>query len=183
MLRTYALWNNNRIILVVMLFTLFAVVVATIVDHVTVDASYVTISAIPGIRGCYQTSADRIYIMFILLLGFQLGLVSLTIIRAIQRWRVVNGPLYDILVKHNVVYYACAMLLTVVNVLTQKLFSQSAYRFVCEILQLFVLAILATRMHLSLWQIDRRTHGSGSDALVDIYMSDIQFAECTVTTV
>jgi hypothetical protein len=163
MIRTYALWNNNRIILVVMLFTLF-VSPLSLTTHQTrgrcstgcnscnhrrlcycrrfiwfapplttfahIHSTFiVTISAIPGIRGCYQTSADRIYIMFILLLGFQLGLspeingkrkharwlmffsglVSLTIIRAIQRWRVVNGPLYDILVKHNVVYYACAM--------------------------------------------------------------------------
>ncbi|KAG1835768.1 hypothetical protein DFJ58DRAFT_750060 [Suillus subalutaceus] len=171
-LRTYALWNNNRIILRVMLSAFFAVVVACVVlDLTTADASHVTISAIPGIQGCYRSSAVQVSIMFILLLAFQLGLISLTIIRAVQTWRVVNGPLYDILVKHNIFYYTCALLLTAVNVLTQMLFSQTAYRFVCEVLQFFILAILATRMHLFLWQIDRQMHGS--EALVHISMSDM----------
>ncbi|KAG1835770.1 hypothetical protein DFJ58DRAFT_735512 [Suillus subalutaceus] len=178
-LRTYALWNNNRIVLVAMLFAGFfvvdavqaAVVVSIVVDFVTVNASHVTTSAIPGIQGCYRASAVQVSIMFFLLLAFQLGLISLTIIRAVQSWRVVNGPLYDILVKHNIFYYTCALLLTAVNLLTQMLFSQTAYRFVCEVLQFFVLAILATRMHLFLWQIDQQTHGS--DALVYIPMSDM----------
>ncbi|KAG1884099.1 hypothetical protein F4604DRAFT_238940 [Suillus subluteus] len=171
-LRTYALWNNNRIVLVAMLSAGFAaIVVSIVVDFVTVNASHVTTSAIPGIQGCYRASAVQVSIMFILLLAFQLGLISLTIIRAVQSWRVVNGPLYDILVKHNIFYYTCALLLTAVNVLTQMLFSQTAYRFVCEVLQFFVLAILATRMHLFLWQIDRQTHGS--DGLMYIPMSDM----------
>jgi hypothetical protein len=38
-----------------------------------------------------------------------LGLVSLTLIRAMQEWRAVNGPLYNILVKHNIFYYACGL--------------------------------------------------------------------------
>lgn len=182
-LRTYALWKNNRIVLTAILSAFFAVAVASvIIDFVTVDASHVTISVIPGIQGCYRTSSSaQVSIMFILLLAFQLGLISLTIIRAVQSWRVVNGPLYDILVKHNIFYYTCALLLTAVNVLTQMLFSQTVYRFVCEVFQFFVLAILATRMHLFLWHIDQQMHGS--DALVHISMSDMQPAECTVTTV
>ncbi|KAG1884101.1 hypothetical protein F4604DRAFT_1980072 [Suillus subluteus] len=179
-LRTYALWNNNRTVLIAMLSAFFIVVdvvqavavASVVVDFATVDASHVTISAIPGIHGCYRSSSFvRVSIMFILLLAFQLGLISLTIIRAVQSWRVVNGPLYDILVKHNIFYYTCALLLTAVNVLTQMLFSQTAYRFVCEVLQFFILAILATRMHLFLWQIDRQMHGS--EALVHISMSDM----------
>lgn len=171
-LRTYALWNNNRIVLAAMLSASFAAVVASVVIYfATANASHVTISAIPGIRGCYRADAVKVSIMFILLLAFQLGLVSLTIIRAVQSWRVVNSPLYDILVKHNIFYYICALPLTAVNVLMQILFSQTAYRFVCEVLQFFVLAILATRMHLFLWQIDQQTHGS--DGFVYISMSDM----------
>ncbi|KAG1835767.1 hypothetical protein DFJ58DRAFT_820585 [Suillus subalutaceus] len=172
-LRTYALWNNNRTVLIAMLSAFFAVTVASVVvDFATVDTSLVTISAIPGIHGCYRSSSFvRVSIMFILLLAFQLGLISLTIIRAVQSWRVVNGLLYDVLVKHNIFYYTCALLLTAVNVTTQMLFSQTAYRFVCEVFQFFILAILATRMHLFLWQIDRQMHGS--EALVHISMSDM----------
>lgn len=182
-LRTYALWNNNRIILAAMLSALFAMAIASLtVDVLTIGTSHVTISAIPRITGCYRTSHGvQVSITFILLFAFQLGLVSLTIIRAVQNWRVVNAPLYDVVVKHNIFYYICGLLLSAVNIITQALFSQTAYRLVCEVLQYFVLAILATRMHLYLWQIDRQTRGSVADALVHIsYMSP---ADCTVTTV
>jgi hypothetical protein len=124
----------------------------------------VTIGAIQGIRGCYRTSSViKASITFILLSAFQLGwspetnrnrkhaswlvfspgLISLTLIRAVQSWRVVNGPLYDVLVKHNIFYYTfalrklghtcfCARLmmilvpivLSALNVLTQTLFSK-----------------------------------------------------------
>lgn len=154
-----------------------------VVDVVTANASHVTIGAIKGIRGCYRTSPGvQVSITFILLFAFQLGLISLTIIRAVQSWRVVNGPLYDVLVKHNIFYYTCALLLSALNVTTQTLFSKIAYRLVCEVLQFYILAILATRMHLLLWQIDRQTHGSGSDA-VYVTMSDMRPAERAFTTV
>ncbi|KAG2102310.1 hypothetical protein BD769DRAFT_179156 [Suillus cothurnatus] len=183
-LRTYALWNNNRTVLTAMLSAFFAVAVTSIVvEVVTVNASHVTIGAIQGIRGCYRTSSViKASITFILLSAFQLGLISLTLIRAVQSWRVVNGPLYDVLVKHNIFYYTFALLLSALNVLTQTLFSKIVYRLVCEVLQFYILAILATRMHLLLWQIDRQTHGSGSDT-VYVTMSDMRPAERAFTTV
>jgi uncharacterized membrane protein len=166
-----------------MLSAFFAVAVTSIVvEVVTVNASHVTIGAIQGIRGCYRTSSViKASITFILLSAFQLGLISLTLIRAVQSWRVVNGPLYDVLVKHYIFYYTFALLLSALNVLTQTLFSKIAYRLVCEVLQFYILAILATRMHLLLWQIDRQTHGSGSDA-VYVTMSDMRPAERAFTT-
>ncbi|KAG1739569.1 hypothetical protein EDB19DRAFT_1710835 [Suillus lakei] len=124
-LRTYALWDNNRIVLAAMLSALLVI----------------TMSAIPGITGCYRTlSGVQIFaICFLLVFAFQLGLVSLTLIRALQSWRTVNGPLYDILVKHNVFYYTCGLrksghthisvLINIndnssVNVVTEMVFSQ-----------------------------------------------------------
>ncbi|KAG1751934.1 hypothetical protein EDD22DRAFT_850669 [Suillus occidentalis] len=172
-LRTYALWNNNRIVLAAILSALFLVIDAVqagtaaslVVDILTIGTSHVTISTIPRITGCYRTSSGvQVSITYLILLAFQLGLFSLTIIRAIQNWRVVNALLYDVVVKHNLFYYTCGLLLSAVNVLMQTLFSQTAYRLVGEVFQFFVLAILATRMHLNLWQIDRRARGSVADA-------------------
>ncbi|KAG1732070.1 hypothetical protein EDB19DRAFT_1304899 [Suillus lakei] len=111
-LRTYVLWDNNRIVLTAMLSAFLAVVVAsTGIDFGMVGASQVTISAIPGITGCYRTySGVQVFaICFLLVFVFQLGLVFLTLIRVVQSWRTVNGPLYDILVKHNIFYYTCGL--------------------------------------------------------------------------
>lgn len=156
-LRTYVMLrqNNNPIAVCLAVLTmLFAVIVTSFGLHVAAIAtSYVVTNVIPGITVCYWSSRGIRYSMsFILFFVSQLGLVSLTLICVIQSWRMAKGHLrlYTILVKHNMFYYACGLVLSVLNVLAPLLFSYSTYPF--EDLQVFVLAILATRMHLHLWQ-------------------------------
>ncbi|KAG1835986.1 hypothetical protein DFJ58DRAFT_192273 [Suillus subalutaceus] len=108
-LRTYTLWNKNRILLVAMLSTFFTFIIASFGVEFTaiVPAAYVT-SAIPGITGCYHSSTSfQFFIPFLLLSVFQLGLVMLTFVRAVRSWRMNSSHLYVVLVKHNVFYYSC----------------------------------------------------------------------------
>ncbi|KAG2072534.1 hypothetical protein BDR04DRAFT_1153263 [Suillus decipiens] len=184
-LRTYALWSNNRTVLVVMLSTLSAVIASFIgiwfSDVAT--SQYFTSSAIPGIPGItggYRTSSSvQLYLPFVLLFVFQLGmrrrrpalhltnarsltfspgLLSLTLIRAIQDWHSTRYPLYTALVKHNIFYYVCGLLFSASNVLVPVIFPDSAYHAFLENFEIFILAILATRMHLCLWHIDNTVH-------------------------
>ncbi|KAG2121498.1 hypothetical protein BD769DRAFT_1005149 [Suillus cothurnatus] len=174
-LRTYALWNHNKIVLVTMAATFLAVVVASVgfAFGTTATAPWTT-SAIPGITGCYQSSAVvQLFIPFLLLIGLEFGLMSLTLVRAIQSWRTTNNTIYAVLVKHNIFYYACGLFFSGVNVLTLLLFHYG-YQAMFQDFQFIVLAILATRMHLHLWHTDRQAHASG--ALVFIPLSDISFA-------
>ncbi|KAG1810548.1 uncharacterized protein BJ212DRAFT_582311 [Suillus subaureus] len=185
-LRTYALWNNNKFVLVATVCTAITFVIASIdVAFTTIAASHVMTSAIPGITGCYRTSHGiQLSMPFLLLFVFELGLISLTLIRAMQNWRTVNGPLYTVLVKHNIFYYACGLFLAAVNVLMPMLFSQYAIHSVFENLQFYVLAILATRMHLHLWNVGQDLHIRGSDALMLALMSDapLHFSDAPVLT-
>ncbi|KAG0703301.1 hypothetical protein DFH29DRAFT_917323 [Suillus ampliporus] len=177
-LRTYALWNKNRIVLAVMISTFLAFFAASIgLSLNTLANSYVVTSAIPGITGCYHIS-NSLFIPYIFLFAFQLGLLVLTLIRAIHIWRTVNSPLYDVLTKHNIFYYACGLFLSVVNVLTSVLFSNNTYHSISENFQFFILPILATRMHLYLWQIDQDVHNSNT--LMSIPLSDMSFAGSTM---
>ncbi|OJA12168.1 hypothetical protein AZE42_05965 [Rhizopogon vesiculosus] len=174
-LRTYALWNHNRIVLAAMLFSFFVVIVASVsvLFATTIPAPFLT-SAIPGITGCYQDSNIQLFIPFLLLFALELGLMVLTLIRAIQNWRTTNGPLYTVLLKHNIEYYACGLFFSAANILT-SLFLHYAYSSLLhkyassKPLQLIILAILATRMHLHLWHADRSLRGS--DALMFIPMT------------
>ncbi|KAG1719456.1 hypothetical protein EDB19DRAFT_698939 [Suillus lakei] len=178
-LRTCALWNNSRIILATMLFILCAGVAISIGIRSTDIASLqVTASAIPGIPGCYSSSPSVQFVSYILLFVCQLVLVSLTLIRVIQSWRSAKGHLRAVLEKHNMLYYACALFLSAMSVLMPMLFSNSPYYSIVKDLQIFILAILATRMHLHLWHIDRHIHGS--DALVYISMTDVSPEDITV---
>ncbi|KAG1836451.1 hypothetical protein DFJ58DRAFT_865035 [Suillus subalutaceus] len=174
-LRTCALWNNNRILLAAMLVTVLSFIGASIgiVFTTTAPAAYAT-STIPGITGCYQSSTSfRLFIPFLLLAVFELGLMTLTLIRAIQSWRINPSRLYVVLVRHNIFYYICGFL---ANVFTSLLLHYS-YHAILHDFQFMILAILATRMHRHLWQMKQQTHGS--DAFKQIPMSDVSPSECT----
>ncbi|KAG1830292.1 hypothetical protein DFJ58DRAFT_272514 [Suillus subalutaceus] len=179
-LRTRALWHNNRIVLVGMMSTAFALVVTSVGIRFTIIATtYVTTSAIPGVPGCSWSSSSILYFMlFIFLFVFQLGLVSLTLIRVIQSWRSAKGNMHAALVKHNIFYYVCGLILSAVNVVMPLLFPDTAYYIILEDFQVCVLRIIATRMHLHLWHLDQHMHNS--EALVNISMSDMSPVDSTV---
>ncbi|KAG1837102.1 hypothetical protein DFJ58DRAFT_155840 [Suillus subalutaceus] len=108
-LRTYALWNKNRILLVVMLSTLFAIIISCFIINgfTAIVSSYFMASTI---LGCHRSSGSfSFFIPFILMFVFQLVLVSLTLVCVIQSWRSAKGPLYAILMKHNIFYYFCRL--------------------------------------------------------------------------
>ncbi|KAG1793577.1 hypothetical protein EV424DRAFT_1604979 [Suillus variegatus] len=214
--RTYVLWNKNRVLLAAIVCTSFVssksthgiqasgrcisqiVLVASfsIVFATDVPASYAT-SVIPGISGCYQSSSRyQLSIPFILLSVFELGLMILTLIHAIQDWRTNTSRLYGVLVNHNIFYYACgsrestllravfpysfmiilfAEVISVTNIITSLLL-QDSYQTILYDFQFIMLAILAMRMHLHLWQVNRHPQGSTST----LAMSDISFANPTV---
>lgn len=177
-LRTCALWNNNRILLAAMLVTAISFVGASIgVTFTTTAPAVYATSTIPGITGCYQSSTSfQIFIPFLLLAGFELGLMTLTLVRAIQSWRINPSRLYVVLVKHNVFYYTCGFLLSVVNIFTSLLLHYS-YHAILHDFQFIILAILATHMHRHLWQMKRQKHDS--DALMQTPMCDMSPAEYT----
>ncbi|KAG1737948.1 hypothetical protein EDB19DRAFT_917738 [Suillus lakei] len=67
-------------------------------------------SAIPGIIVYYWSSTDvQFFMPFLLLFIFQLGLVTLTLVRVVQGWWSAKGHLHAVLVKHNIFYYACGL--------------------------------------------------------------------------
>ncbi|KAG2114281.1 uncharacterized protein F5147DRAFT_786824 [Suillus discolor] len=192
-LRTYVLWNENMILLVAILSTFchppalssplaspqhVLVLTFSLAFH---DDSNILFpftdatSAIPGITGCYRNSAGfQYFIAFLLLSVFELGLMVLTLIRAIQNWRMNPSRLYVALVNHNISYYACGFLLSATNIFASLLLQDSYQTFFFNF-QFIMLAILATRMHLHLWQVNQHPHGSTSN-LVHVPMSDISFA-------
>ncbi|KAG2072308.1 hypothetical protein BDR04DRAFT_1117126 [Suillus decipiens] len=154
---TYVLWNKNRILLAAMSFTSVAFLVVSFSSTftATVPAAYET-NTIPGITECYDNSTSSgWFIQFILLTVFELGLMILTLIRAIQSWRMKSSRLYVVLVKHNIFYYACGLL---INIFTSLLLQYCYYDMFVEVM---VLAILATRMHVHLWEMSRRAYDSG----------------------
>lgn len=155
-LRTYVLWDNNKVVLAAMLLafvTLFAGAMAAVFS-VTANAPFET-SSIPGITGCYQSSGSTgLFVPYLLLFVLELMLISLTLTCAIRKWRASDDRLYVVILKHNVFYYACGLGFSIVNVLTSLLLDY-AYSGMFQDFQGIIHAILATRMHLHLWHVNR----------------------------
>ncbi|OAX39793.1 hypothetical protein K503DRAFT_52847 [Rhizopogon vinicolor AM-OR11-026] len=125
-LRTYVLWNNNKVVLVVTLSTFAALLVGSAVAlfSTTATAPFAT-SSILGITGCYQSSGSTsLFVPFLFLFVLELMLISLTLTRAIRSWRSNNNHLYAVLLKHNVFYFACGLFFSALNVLTSLLFDR-----------------------------------------------------------
>ncbi|KAG2139577.1 uncharacterized protein EDB93DRAFT_1106067, partial [Suillus bovinus] len=175
-LRTYVLWDRNRILLAAMLstFLTFIIVSFGVTFANCIPAAYVT-SAIPGITGYYLISAGFLYfIPLVLLFVFELGLVILTLIHAMQKWQENQSRRYLVLLNHNISYYACGLLFSIGNIFTLLLL-QYSYHIGLFHFQFIMHAFLATHMHLHLWQASQHPHGS-TDAVMHISMSDISFA-------
>ncbi|KAG1831260.1 hypothetical protein EV424DRAFT_1641213 [Suillus variegatus] len=143
-----------------------AVIVGSMVALFTATATApFETSAIPGITGCYQSSGSaRLFVPFLLLFGLELMLISLTLTCAIRNWRTNNGSLYVVILKHNVLYYACGLFFSTVNVLTSLLLDY-AYSGMFQDFQFIIHAILATRMHLHLWHADYNRDCNASDLI------------------
>ncbi|KAG2104273.1 hypothetical protein BD769DRAFT_162868 [Suillus cothurnatus] len=171
-LRTYALWNKNRKLLAAILSVFFTFIVASLIINFTTSilAEYAT-SAIPGITGCYNISTSfQLSIQYLFLSVFQLGLMILTLIRAIQSWRMNSSRLYVVLVKHSIFYYICGFSFSLANLFTSLLL-QYAYRTLLYDFQVMIIVILATRMHLHLYLWQMNKHAYHTDALTHIPIS------------
>jgi hypothetical protein len=173
-LRTYALWNNNRIVLAALLTAFLAAGIASVGLFFGLSGTVpFQTSPIPGITGCYQSSASiGFFVPYVLLSVLELGLISLTLVRALQTWRTANTHIFAVLLKHNIFYYACGLFCSVVNVLTSLLLHH-AYKAMFQDFQFIILAILATNMHLHLWHMDQDLHGS--DAFTLVPLSEISY--------
>ncbi|KAG2157971.1 uncharacterized protein EDB93DRAFT_1122434 [Suillus bovinus] len=127
-------------------------------------------SSISGITGCYQSSGSmRLFVPYLLLFALELMLISLTLTCAIQKWRTTDNSLYDVILKHNTLYYACGLVFSMANVLTSLLLDY-AYSGMFQDFQIIVHAILATRMHLYLWHVNRKSNPS---IFTSITLSDL----------
>ncbi|KAG2353056.1 hypothetical protein BDR07DRAFT_1434885 [Suillus spraguei] len=86
-----------------------------------------------------------------------------------QRGWIDPGHMYVVLVKHNIFYYICSFSFSVANILVSLLL-QYSYNDILHVFQFIILAILATRMHLHLWEMNQDT--CGFDTIECITMSD-----------
>ncbi|KAG1791971.1 uncharacterized protein BJ212DRAFT_1592989 [Suillus subaureus] len=132
-IRTYALWNKNKILLAAVL-SAFCMQLA---------------------RSWASQGATTARLVF----GSSYHFSSLP--GSNWTWRISPTRLYVVLVKHNIFYYTCGFLFSVTNIFASMHLHYSYHALLYDF-QFMILAILATRMHLHLWVVNRHAHSSGA---------------------
>ncbi|KAH7930236.1 hypothetical protein BV22DRAFT_1055566 [Leucogyrophana mollusca] len=167
-LRTYAIWERNRRILTVLLCSFFAILIPVVYVMINYDSSTVVTSPpVPNISSCYNAGQSHVIVVaYILLVVAELEILLFTLYRAIRHFRHPRGGshLMNILIQHNIFYFSCGLIFSLLVILTIALLPDP-YGDMTSNLQVAIHALLVTRMHLELWKSDR--------AQIDIDFTDI----------
>ncbi|KAG1738222.1 hypothetical protein EDB19DRAFT_1714519 [Suillus lakei] len=135
-------------------------------------------SSVSGITGCHRSLGSvGFFVQFLLSFGFQLVLISLTLIRAIRDWRTTHANLYVVLLKHNVCYYAYGLFVLTIHIVISLPLDYAYIGWFYDF-QIIIHVMLATRMHLRLWHADRNRNANAFNAFT---LSRVVLNEGTIT--
>ncbi|KAG1777918.1 hypothetical protein EV702DRAFT_1268047 [Suillus placidus] len=153
-LRTYALWNCDRRVRIALLVLYLALLCGVIVLVLACGLRANTTNFTPG---CYSHSSlpiDFFLVPYILLLLLEIEIVGLTFYRMIKYYRATRCRLLTLMAQYNVGYILAGLLFTVVNI-AAICFVPGDYAPVLEASQIIAQGLLATRMQLDLWKLNR----------------------------
>ncbi|EIW86184.1 hypothetical protein CONPUDRAFT_161003 [Coniophora puteana RWD-64-598 SS2] len=152
-LRTYALWRRNRVVLALLYGGFIVATVGGIASSFLPIGPPMTVLNLPrsSVTGCFVvTPGASLAVTFAFLIALELELVTLNVTRAVFSRRETRGRLLETLVRHNIFYYACGLVFSVANVLMAVSTNYGGV-FMLDDLQVYIHAIMATRMHRMLW--------------------------------
>ncbi|OAX40699.1 hypothetical protein K503DRAFT_589082 [Rhizopogon vinicolor AM-OR11-026] len=147
-LRTYALWNFNRRVRMVLLISFLALLcgVATLVVACGVTMTKTTFTA-----GCYAGPVPTNFILapYILLLLLEIEIVCLTFYRMMKYYYTTRCRLLTLVTQYSIGYIFAGLFVTVLNIIAIAFLPE--YGLILEVVQIIGQALLATRMQLALW--------------------------------
>ncbi|KAG1731076.1 uncharacterized protein EDB91DRAFT_734247 [Suillus paluster] len=155
LLRTYALWGCSKRVLCFLL----AVYLVACVTDVTSLQRYTEYLIAEVSYGLTNPDMSWLLACFVGLITVEMGLFGMTMYRVLSQYRATSGKLLNMLVRHNIVYFAASVALNALNIVGMLLAPiESKWPIdVMEIVQILFQGLLATRMQLDLWKIDCRT--------------------------
>ncbi|KAF7370139.1 hypothetical protein MSAN_00644100 [Mycena sanguinolenta] len=146
-LRTYAIFNCSKKILVFLL-AMLAVLVGVAFPTLVAFLRSVQFSQPPTgmINGCYPVSASKIiFVAFIAILLFETIIVALTVYSALRYYTRDSGPMIKVLYRDSLCFFFCIFSITLVNVLVAALLPNDSADLLNR-LQASIHSIVSTRI-------------------------------------
>ncbi|KAG2075358.1 hypothetical protein BDR04DRAFT_1091531 [Suillus decipiens] len=154
--RTYAIWDRSRWILWTFIVTVILLLTPIVCILVKYNSSIVVTNWIAtGVPGCSKTGeTSAVLYVYVLMVISELEILCLTLYRTIASYRRQRGAnVLRILVQHNIFYFTCGAISSVVLIIVIAMFPAS-YSDLVSSIQITVHAALVTRMHRALWRYD-----------------------------
>ncbi|KZV88432.1 hypothetical protein EXIGLDRAFT_722674 [Exidia glandulosa HHB12029] len=154
-MRTWALWDAQRRVIVGLCGTLAATIVpVTYLLTLYAGSSILTPMSLfsPTLTGCaLETSGHINWIGYVLLSSFDLLILSMTVVKGFRDVRIGASSILSVLYRDGIIYFTCSFLLSVTN-LTLIIAGPAAIGDEIRMLQGFFFSILSCRVILHLRQ-------------------------------
>ncbi|KAJ8595207.1 hypothetical protein M405DRAFT_857520 [Rhizopogon salebrosus TDB-379] len=153
--RTYAIWERSKWIIWVFMATVILILTPIVAILVEYNSSTVVVNFIaPGVPGCSKIGETSIvFVVYVLIVLVETEILLLTLYRAIMKYqrRREGTNVLTTLLQHNIFYYACGLISSVILIFAITVFPASYSDFASST-QITAHAILVTRMHRKLWR-------------------------------
>ncbi|KAF8552071.1 hypothetical protein OG21DRAFT_1416760, partial [Imleria badia] len=175
-LRTYAYWQGNK-------FVLYGVLaygaVSSYVSRSSLDSSVRRIEQSPP--GCYLTAGRNGTLLALLLLVFEMVILSLTVYKYFRSYRDLRLSIAYTIYRDGIFYIVCIILITLANtIVTGALpvyisLPRHAYRNVYEKPQITLHSVLASRIMFNLRESSDRAHAQKLTTMDSMRFNDEVF--------
>ncbi|KAF9465496.1 hypothetical protein BDZ94DRAFT_1253950 [Collybia nuda] len=168
LLRTYALWGRNRIILVI-LTTLLVGIYITVIVILTIFIRSVKYGnpPLPIISGCYDVEgSDILFVVFVLLLLNETIVFTLTMWVGVKRYRHAHNPLVVVLYRDGILFFGLIFAISCSYILVLTVGPEEFYD-ILNTFQRVMHSILASHIILHV----RETAATGTDDSVEMSTS------------
>ncbi|KIJ66646.1 hypothetical protein HYDPIDRAFT_108548 [Hydnomerulius pinastri MD-312] len=131
MLRAWALWGRSRRILCLIVGSFLLILALDMFVSFGV-AKPSQIAPVPpeaqgSLTGCYTVHHDKAQMIpFAMIVVFELEVLALTFIRAVESYSQRRSELLKILLQHNVFYFSCGLVFSGVNIFAIMVFEVSS---------------------------------------------------------
>lgn len=146
--RTYAIWEQNRIILVY-LFTLQVVFIAisTVFNKQAFESITFSASPAPGIIPCITSVGNgRTSVAYSCVIASELNVLVLSLYKGLKQWRRDSSPLVHTLYRDGVMYFAVLFSISVVNVVVLSTLFHTPYNNLLTGMQRVFHSVLASHL-------------------------------------
>ncbi|KAG0695566.1 hypothetical protein DFH29DRAFT_264745 [Suillus ampliporus] len=173
LLRTYALWGCSKRVLFFLLTIYLALCVADVAFLQRYTEDIIT-------EAYYGLTNTWLLMTFVGLITLEIGLFGMAMYRVLSRYRATSGRLLNMLVRHNIVYFAASVALNAINIVGTSFapVENNGPVGIMQTVQFLFQGLLVTRMQLDLWKTNRRT--AESVTIPTISMAEVMRPDSTV---